>query len=227
MEERQARPEQGWRGGILSLLLHGLLLAVAALLVWRPPPGGSSVLPVDIIPLPAAKTDRDAGPEQKPAGTPSPRTNRTAAPRKEGVRPNATRQPEDELAARLRALAQLHQNSGPLPAIATGGSGNGAGAYTLRDFVRAQILRRWLPDLSLPGARGMSVTLRIHLQANGRISDVTVLDTARMQNDAAFHAMALSARDAAILSSPLHLPPGDYPSSQILTIKLNPEAVLK
>jgi hypothetical protein len=39
--------------------------------------------------------------------------------------------------------------------------------------------------------------------------------------------MALSARDAAILSSPLHLPPGHYPQSQALTIELNPEAVLK
>jgi len=56
---------------------------------------------------------------------------------------------------------------------------------------------------------------------------VAIVDAARMKTDAAFHDMALSARDAAILASPLNLPPGHYPRVQDLTIVLDPRAVLR
>jgi hypothetical protein len=73
----------------------------------------------------------------------------------------------------------------------------------------------------------MPVTLRVRLLASGTIDDVVILDAARMKTDAAFHDMALSARDAAILASPLDLPPGKYPKVQDLTITLDPRAVLR
>jgi hypothetical protein len=236
MEEQQPRPERWWQGGALSLLLHALLALAAALLVWRPAPEQAplSALLVDIISMPNARPGQGATPGSGPTESPlpPPRTRQTAGatPRTKGVRPKGVTPSDDPMTARLHALSRLHQPGDATGhAITTGDTGNGSGqgAYTLKDFVRAQILRRWLPDFSLPGARGMSVSLRIRLSANGAITNVVMMDTARMQTDAAFRDMALSARDAAILSSPLHLPPGHYPQSQALTIELNPEAVLK
>jgi hypothetical protein len=234
VEARQAgAARHWWRGGALSLLLHGLLLLLAvAYLAHRPVLKQVSLhsYPVEIV-IGQASTP---GPSTSEAAPKPARARRqiTAAPRKEGVSPKGTRQPEDELSAKLRALAQLRQPDNAAladaaAASAGGGHGNGAGAYTLKDFVRAQILRRWLPDLSLPGSRQPPVRLRVRLLASGVIDDVAIMDAARMKTDAAFHDMALSARNAAILSSPLHLPPGHYPKVQTLIIELDPKAVLK
>ena len=228
---RQARG--GWRGGVLSLLLHGLMLLLAvAYLTHRPvlPQTAFHTLPIEIV-IGQASTPGPSTTEASPRASRA-RAQQQAAPQKEGVSPKGTRQPEDELAARLRALAQLRQpDDAGLPDAATtsagGGHGTGAGAYTLRDFVRAQILRRWLPDLSPGKTRDMPVTLRVRLLASGTIDDVAIVDAARMKTDAAFHDMALSARDAAILASPLNLPPGHYPRVQDLTIVLDPRAVLR
>lgn len=226
---------EGWRGGALSLLLHGLLLAAAiAYLAHRPvlsPPQFHSI-PVEIVPLMQVLGQATRpGPSTSEASAHAARARRqpAAAPQKEGTSPRGTRQPEDELSARLRALAQLRQDDDatvPGNASVGGGSGTGAGAYTLKDFVRAQILRRWLPNLSVRGGRDMPVTLRLRLLASGTIDQVTIVDAARMKTDEVFHDMALAARDAALLASPLRLPPGNYPRVQTLTIELQPSAVL-
>jgi len=222
-----------WRGGALSLLLHGLIFLLAmTYLAHRPvlKPVSFHSLPVEII-IGQAGTPGPSTTEASPRPARA-RQQQQAAPRKEGVSPKGTKQPEDELSAKLRALAQLRQpDDASLPDAATasagGGHGTGAGAYTLKDFVRAQILRRWLPDLSLRGARDLPVTLRVRLLGSGFIDDVTIVDAARMKTDAAFHDMALSARNAALLASPLDLPPGNYPRVQNLTIVLDPNAVLR
>jgi hypothetical protein len=220
----------GWRGGALSLLLHGLMLLLAlAYLAHRPAlsPVSFRTLPVEIV-VGQAGTPGPSTTEASPRAARA-RAQQPAAPRKEGVSLQGTKQPLDELSAKLRALAALSQPDDGGTAAATsagGGQGSGAGAYTLRDFVRAQILRRWLPDLSAR-QRDLPVTLRVRLLASGTIDDVTIMDAARMKTDAAFHDMALSARNAAILASPLALPPGHYPRVQDLTITLDPKAVLK
>ena len=141
----------------------------------------------------------------------------TAAPAPEGVNPKGTRQPEDELSAKLRALAQLQAPDAPLPNAdnnaapgAGAGDGGGAGNYALKDFIRAQILRRWLPDLSIAGARNMPVELRVRLLDSGVIDDVAIMDQERFNDDKVFRNMALSARDAALLASPIQLPAGHY-----------------
>jgi hypothetical protein len=112
-----------------------------------------------------------------------------------------------------------------MPGQGTGGDGEGN--YALKDFIRAQILRRWLPDLSIPGARNMPVGLRIRLLKTGIIDDVTILDQARMHTDAVFRDMALSARDAALLASPIQIPGMRLERNQTLTIVLEPKAVLR
>jgi hypothetical protein len=156
-----------------------------------------------------------------------------SAPVPEGTNPKGTKEPEDELSARLRALAQLKTPDAALPnadnTSAPGGTGNGEGEgnYALKDFIRAQILRRWLPDLSVPGARNLPVLVRVRLLKSGVIDNVYVVDQERFVTDKAFRNMALSARDAALLASPIQWPGGLTQKSQTLTINLDPKAVLR
>ncbi len=156
-----------------------------------------------------------------------------SAPVPEGVSPKARASPKDELSAKLRALAQLKTPDAALPnadnaaAPGGGGGGEGEGNYALKDFIRAQILRRWLPDLSLPGARNMPVQLRIRLLKGGAIEDVAILDQERFHTDRIFRDMALSARDAALLASPIQAPSLRLERNQTLTIDLDPKAVLR
>jgi hypothetical protein len=224
-----------WRrdgpGLVLSLLLHlALLLAAAWYAASRPvsPHATRRALPVEIVLADRSGAGAPAGPSlaTRPA-----RPRPQSAPRPEGTRPNGKAQPEDELSAKLRALAQLRQPDSALPVTAgsggAGGGGEGRGGYALKDFVRAQILRRWLPDLAAPGARDVPVRMRIRLTSSGVIESVAILDQGRLAHDKLFREMALSARDAALLASPLSLPPGDYPRVTDLTIDLDPKSVLK
>ena len=225
--------KNGGPGAALSLLLHGLLLF---LVLWyvghRPslPDTGPHALPVELVI--GGTLGQDSSPAQA-AQLQVAKPHPESAPVPEGTSPNGTKEPEDELSAKLRALAQLKTPDAALPnadnsaAPNGGGGGTGDGNYALKDFIRAQILRRWLPDLSLPGARDMPVLIRVRLLRSGMIDDVAILDQARYHRDKIFRDMALSARDAALLASPIQLPSGRYQKSQTLTIDLDPKAVLR
>ncbi len=225
--------KDGGPGALLSLLLHGLLVLMALWYVSHRPAliqDPLRTLPVELViggtmgqgnnPVPAARLQ---------IARPRPES----APTAQGTRPNAIREPEDELSAKLRALAQLKSSDTALPnadnsaAPGGGGDSSGEGNYALKDFIRAQILRRWLPDLSIPGARNMPVLVRIRLLKSGVIDDVTIMDQQRFQVDSAFRNMALSARDAALLASPIQIPGARYEKTQVLTINLDPKAVLR
>jgi outer membrane biosynthesis protein TonB len=223
------------QGAALSLLLHGAaLLAALWYLAHRPPLSETRfrILPVELV-LGGAGTQGPAS-SAPAAQLQIARPRPQSAPVPEGVSPQGTRQPQDELAAKLRALAQLKSPDAALPnadnsAAPSGTSGGGAGAgnAALKDFIRAQILRRWLPDLSDPGARNMPVLVRVRLLANGTISDVTIVDQERFYSDKLFRNMALSARDAALLASPIQLPPGHYEKVTTVTVDLDPKSVLR
>ena len=225
--------KDGAPGAFLSLLLHGLLLLIALWYVHsRPSLIDTQIraLPVELVIGGGMGRNSSAPPAVRlQVARPHPES----APRPEGVSPKGTEQPEDELSAKLRALAQLKSADTALPnadvsAIPGGGAdGDGEGNYALKDFIRAQILRRWLPDLSIPGARNLPVAIRIRLLKTGMIDDVTIVDQARLHTDAAFRDMALSARDAALLASPIQIPGMRLNKNQTLTIVLEPKAVLR
>jgi len=230
-----AREEKrGWKGAALSLLLHlGFLLRAGWYLTQRTDVQKTMfrTLPVDLV-LGGSLGQTDSKPAARLQVAPQ---HQQSAPVPEGVSPKGTKQPEDELSAKLRGLAQLKSDATTLPnadnnaaaSDGAGGGGGGDGNYPLKDFIRAQILRRWLPDLSIPGARNLPVLVRVRLLRSGVIDDVTIVDAARMHTDEPFRNMALSARDAALLASPIQLPPGHYRAVTVLTISLDPRAVLR
>jgi hypothetical protein len=222
-------PHATWRqnraGVTGSVLLH--ILALVIWLFWslqhpvQTAPPLKAML-VDLVNLPVV-TPGIAG------GTPQVAKPRQAnAPHISGVRPQGAA-PPDILEARIAALANLSTAASALPAPDNdgnaGGAGNGGG-YALADFVRAQILRRWWPDLAPGARRGMPVALQLKMTRAGVISDIRIVDQQRFNNDKVFHGMALSARNAATLASPLALPPGKYDAVMDIAITLDPQAVL-
>jgi hypothetical protein len=230
METRPIREgRERWGGVACSLMLHGAAFLAALWYVAHRPEIPETVfrtLPVDLV-IGGSMGQGSATPAARlQVAPPRPAT----APVQSGTRPQATRQPQDEMSAKLRALAQMGSTNTALPQPdngGTGGEGGGEGNYALRDFIRAQILRRWLPDMDIRGARDLPVVVRVRLLRSGVIDDVTIVDQARFHNDSAFRNMALSARNAAMLASPIQLPPGRYQRVTVLTIDLNPKAVLR
>src|SRR5215469_8272755 len=180
-----------------SVLLHLLFLLIAlwwsiAHPVTRQAP--LKAMLVDLVAVPA-NVPGPSGGAMTPLRAPVP-----AAPKVEGVKPKAQTPPPDELESRIAQMAQLRAPDTALPAPdngASSGNGSGGGTYTLADFVRAQILRRWWPQLESDAARGMPVAIKLKLSRSGVISDVQIVDQQRFINDKLFRNMAISARNAA------------------------------
>lgn len=233
MQTGQARQiREQWGGIALSVLLHGVLVLG---LIWylANRPGLEETmfraLPVDLV-IGGSMGQGSAAPSARMQVT---RPQADSAPRTIATRPDSIRAPVDPMTARLQALAQLRGADTALPnadaggASGSGGAGGGDGNYALKDFIRAQILRRWLPDLGIAGARNLPVVVEIRLLRSGVIDDVRIVDQMRFNNDGAFRNMALSARNAALLASPIQLPPGRYDRVTVLNIDLDPKAALR
>ena len=71
------------------------------------------------------------------------------------------------------------------------------------------------------------VRLRLNVSNGGLISDIVIADQDRFEHDVVFHNMALSARNAALLASPIQMPPGNWPKVIPLEIDLDPKAALR
>ena len=107
------------------------------------------------------------------------------------------------------------------------GEGTGGGGLSLRDFIRAQILRRWVPDLSRNQRRDRPVLLRITVNAAGVLTAVDILDRQQFDGDKLFRNMAVGARNAALLTSPVRMPPGNWPAASTFVIDLDPRAAAR
>ncbi|MDE2182426.1 MAG: hypothetical protein KGJ78_05340 [Alphaproteobacteria bacterium] len=222
-----------------SLLLHGLAALIILLMAihhtTQPPGALPKFVPIDLVRL-GEETVSPAAAQKSPvpqqlASTPQ----REASPTPQSVSPTG-RQPalEDALDAKLRALARLRTPDSALKLTGAGesnmtaGDGNGASAtYSIRDYVRAQIERRWSLDLARLGKRSFAIPLRIVMKQDGTIVSAEIVDLARAKGDVVYRDVAISARNAALLSSPIALPPGDYPKVMHLTLDLNPRDTMR
>jgi outer membrane biosynthesis protein TonB len=216
-------------GFAASLLLHLLLLfAVFAFAFHRVhplSPRGESVVPVELvrfgIETGAPRSDRPHLPPQISA--PRIPKQEAASPRDDATSPHGTKPLQDSLDAKLKALARLKQpRDRPLDGdagLAAVTAGNGA-SYGVKDYVRAQVLRRWSLNLDRLGGRRPIVRLRFEMKRDGTVTGAEIVDDS--PNDIVLHDIAVSARNAALLSSPIQLPPGEYPAVMRFTLDLNP-----
>ncbi len=135
-----------------------------------------------------------------------------------------------DLTARLEAFAKMSIPPSQLPAdprpqegagtsnrtVADARSPRGAvAAYGVKDFIRAQIARRWYIDraskpYAMAQAQQWVATLQLRIASDGTVTDAEVTIPAPMRENEAFGTFARSVRNAALLSSPLELLPGTY-----------------
>jgi len=220
--------------GFLALLLLG---AVARHLAHPTLPESHPFVPIDLVRLgeetrsPPAET-KALVPQQK-AGRPQD----AASPVNRAVSATGkTPQKADELEAKLKALARLKQPSVPLHVDAGQGVSNidaangaqgDAATYSLRDYVLAQVLRHWTLDLSRVASRPLVVPLRVTMKRDGTITVAEIVEQARAKTDSLYRDIAIGARNAVLLSSPIVLPAGDYPKEMHFTLMMDTRAVLR
>ena len=158
------------------------------------------------------------------------------------ARPRQPPAPTDDLSRKLQALALLQQPSPPLKADpqrqngagisnATTGSANAApgksAAYSVKDFIRAQVERRWNLSGDMVQADDWRISIHITLRRDGSVTLAEIVDDPRLRTSRAFRDFAYSARDAVILSSPLAIPPGAYDIARDIVIDFDPRRVLQ
>lgn len=227
-------------GFAASALLHGAALLL--ILLWfhhavtKPDAKLRTVL-IDIVHL-GDETTAPPAPVRSPAPASQAfaRPARTAHSPDTRVSPRAAK-PVDDLENRLNALSKLHAPETDTRALqgpgttrddtASGDAPPGSGSYALKDFLRAQIERRWNLDLGELGDARIVVALRVTLKANGRIMAADIIDRRRYATDQAYRRIAMSARNAVLLASPIALPPGDYPAETEVTLVLDPRDALR
>jgi len=186
-------------------------------------------------PVPEAATPPPAPAEAstpKPAPKPAPQ----AAARTQKAQPA----PQSTLEAQLHALARLHQpppKAPPNPGqqVGTGTSNVAASSdtaapsnrasYSVKDFIRAQIERRWNFDLESLGSGDATVTLHLVIDRGGGVTKAEIVWDRGRAADAAYAELARSARNAALLSSPLKLPEGSEEAVGDLTLTMDAREV--
>ncbi len=211
--------------------------------------------PTPADPEPAAPTVEAAPPEPEQVRQPekppviTPRNKPEPTKSKPGPKldplaavkpPERPSPPADDLDARLKSLARQQQLQAQAPArsrlqndagssdlAAAGGSAAGGGArYNVKDFIRAQIERHWRLDPAALGAEFM-IAIHVTLNRDGSVKSADIVDDPRNHASAAYQALARSARNAVLLSSPLDLPPGRYDEVADMTLNFNPRNALQ
>jgi hypothetical protein len=228
LETGRKYAQENGAGIIGSVLLH-VLGALLILFVLSKsgaplPKTVSRFLPVEVVQL-GAET---ASPQQQQKSTIPPVR---VAPRKKA-------RTADPLEARLRGLAKLRQPDAPLHALDnseisnTDSTSNDAlsgdeTTYSIRDYIRAQVERRWSLNLDALGNRDFKILIHVEMRRNGTVTKAEIVDQPRFKKDAAFHDIALSARNAVLLSSPFVLPNGNFIGDMDVTLVLNPRDTLR
>jgi hypothetical protein len=238
MEAREGRRRKFGAGLALSVVLHGLAFAALIFILKgaAAPLDSSLVVPVDIVQL----ADQIAGPiEPKTAIVPKEKSGPPSSPPTKSVAlaPHAMKPPPSDLEVKLRKLAQLRepvvdthisQNGEGLSRVSTMRERTAFGAHaTIKDFLRAQIERHWAPDLEILHGRSISVLIRVAFTSVGVVTKAEVVNAPEVGVDPAYDEIAFSARNAALLSSPLTLPPGRYARSMDVILSLNTRDALR
>ena len=232
------------RGIAGTIALHGLFAALV-LLTWlhrsAPPLVKQHVVPIEVV---QAGDTTTAPPAPVKAKIPTPFVPHTvprppaSANKPEGTSPTGTKPQPDDLETRLNALAHLkapESNTAPLDQPSASDATTSADAepgnetaYAVRDLIRAQVLRKWNFDVAALGAKGFVVALKVTVVKGGRVEKAEILDRERYTRDTLYRDIALSARNAVLLASPLTLPAGSVIGDGLtVTLSLNPRDTLR
>lgn len=216
-----------------SLALH-LALILAALGVFSPRDGVLPTPPPAIVPIDLIQIGMDTQspsrnrPSMLPqqSAPPLPKQD-SASPSDQAVSKRGTKPAQDAIEAKLRDLARLKQTvTNPREvdfgaSNLTAGTGDGDRAiYGVKDYIRAQVLRRWSLNLNRLGGRDFTVRIRMAIKRDGTLLFAEIAEN--RTDDVLYTDTAIGARNAVILSSPFQLPPADYPKTMEFTLDLNP-----
>jgi outer membrane biosynthesis protein TonB len=209
-----------------------------------PSPGRQQVKPPD-LPRPQppkrdALAEVEPQPQEKPPDLPKPEPPKRD-PRAEVEPPRTTPPVHDDIDILLNraekshwqvAAPRSHQpRNGPAPSDRTATNDDAAvgqqGMRGVKDFLRAQIERHWEFDMRDLGAADPVISIHLELNADGSVRRADIVDDPRYSSDPRYRSLATSVRNAAILSSPLHLPPGTYDAFKDITLKFNPREALR
>ncbi|HVJ40115.1 MAG TPA: hypothetical protein VM639_01410 [Dongiaceae bacterium] len=200
----------------------------APLTVQPPAPAPTPVVSVAPAPVPSAPPAAQRAlaalmtrPQAKPPAQKLEAHDKTATPL------DSRRQaaPPDPLTMRLQQLAKLKLGSTPAqpgtgdPAAsglsnATAASADAApglsASYSVKDFLRAQVIRHWNLKTQPSQTAGWTVSIHLQLRRDGSVALVEIVDPARYRLNRPYFEFALSARNAVLLAAPLVIPPGQY-----------------
>jgi hypothetical protein len=214
-----------------SAVLHGLAL----LLLFLAMPPGTLGSQRDVLSIPVeVSLGDDIRPAKNAQAAELPQQASQVTPMSSGMSGAVPPAPQDALDAKLKALAELHEEN-----AATSSERSGSGQTTMiavneatagelaaaKDLIRVQVMRRWNLDLRGLGGGDASVPIRVRVGSDGVVLKAELLDTPRSA-DPAYREIALSAKNAVLMSSPFTLPPGHYRGEMDLVLDLNPKDAL-
>jgi len=222
-----------------SAALHGLAALLLLFLLGhrtKAPQQTFRIVPIDMVQL-GEDTTSPATPQKAPVpqekAAPKPKYN----PAPQGVAPDKTKPLPDELESKLRTLSKLRAppNETPLEEDETGasnvsadsGGARGHAMYSLRDYIRAQVERKWSLNLERLADRDIAIPIRIEITNRGVVTKAEIVEAARAARDRIYRDVAISARNAVLLSSPISLPDGQYKPVMEITLLLNPKDTLR
>jgi outer membrane biosynthesis protein TonB len=231
---------EGWRAGlIVSVALHALALSAIILVLGLAADRDDApiVVPVNIVELgPRTVSPTEPVKAEVPEQTAAPPSSPDAKPIDLSARQKQP--PPDDLEIKLRKLAQLRE---PMVDVDLARKGEGLSRASamrqdaalgpeakIKDFLRDQIEHHWSPDLASLHGRNVSVPILVAITTKtGVVTRAEIVNNPQAGFDSGYDEIAVSARNAALLSSPLTLPPGHYPESMQVILTLNTADALR
>ena len=152
--------------------------------------------------------------------------------------PRKTPSAHDDIDSLLKQVEKSHgqpgrqPRKGPVSSDLTATNDNSAlgqqgGARGVKDFIRAQIERHWEFDVRDLGTADLVISVHLELKADGSVAKADIVDDPHYSSNPDYRSVAISVRNAVLLSSPLHLAPGTYSAVKEITLNFNPRDVLR
>mgnify|MGYP001806324946 CR=1 FL=1 len=232
------------QGAACSLVVHAGILLLALLLRPAPQPPPEPVemvaIAVDVVQGSGRSASPSAQPQPQAMPAPVRRPPEPSRPRPAGVKhlradvpPAPSSSAIDDFDTRLRAAEQAQRPSnGQKPGERAGAGGNGGSSASgagvnVKDFIRAQIARRWNFDVAALGGAPWRVAIHVVIAADGTVDSASIVEDPRYRGDPAYQALARSARNAALVSSPLQVPAGLSAALRDMVLEFDPRAALR